>query len=151
MSSQPDERRIIMNNPFAEIKIKPELDLPESGDEFQQKMAKRDAIYDQYNAMVSEILDLFIAVHRQGIWEKDSDCSRRYCCHIAWFAGPKEKYTDPYDKHHAIRRRIEVRLEMDGLCNPTGFKVTNYEAIEKIVHVGLEKDDLVGGIKAVMD
>ena len=140
-----------MNNPFEDIQIKPEVDLTESGDEYQQKMARRDAIYNKYDPMVNKVLDLFIAAHRQGIWEKDSDCSRRYCCHIAWFAGPKEKYSDPYDKHHMIRRRIEVTLEMDGLCNPTGFTVTNYEAIDKIIHVGLEMDDLVRGIKEVMD
>jgi hypothetical protein len=140
-----------MNNPFADVKIKSDEDLTESGDEYQQKMAKRNAIYNAYNPMVNEILDLFIAAHRQGIWEKDSDCTRLFCCHIAWFAGPKEKYADPYDKHHAIRRRIEVRLEMDGLCNPTGFIVTNYEAIDKVIHVGLDKDDLVSGIKQVMD
>jgi hypothetical protein len=140
-----------VKNPFEDIKIKPEVDLFESSDESQQKTAKKDEIYSKYDPMVSEVLDLFIAAHRQGLWEKDSDCARRYCCHIAWFAGPKEKYSDPYDKHHAIRRRIEITLEMDGLCNPTGFAVTNYEAIDKIVHVGLEKDDLVRGIKEVMD
>jgi len=140
-----------MNNPFDAIKIKPKVEFAESDDEYQQKMAKRNAIYSQYDPMVNEILDLFIAAHQQGIWEKDSDCSRRYCCHIAWFAGPKEKYSDPYDKHHTIRRRIEITLEMDGLCNPTGFKVTNYEAIDKISHVGLAKDDLVRGIKEVME
>lgn len=138
-----------MTNPFAETKIKPEAELSESED--AQKMTKRDAIYKQYDPMVSEVLDQLIAAHRQGVWEKDSDCQRRYCCHIAWFAGPREKFTDPYDKHHTLRRRIEIRLEMDGLCNPTGFTVTNYEAIEKIVHVGLEKDDLVRGIQAVMN
>ena len=140
-----------MKNPFEDIKVKPEVDLTESGDEHQEKMAKRDAIYNKYDPMVNEILDMFIAAHRQGIWEKDSDCSRRYCCHIAWFAGPKEKYSDPYDVHHTIRRRIEVTLEMDGLCSPTGFTVTNYEAIDKIIHVGLERDDLVRGIQEVMD
>ena len=140
-----------MKNPFDDMKIKSEEEVTESGDEQQQRKAKRDAISSQYDPMVNEILDLFIAAHRQSIWEKDSDCSRRYCCHIAWFAGPKEKYSDPYDKHHTIRRRIEVTLEMDGLCNPTGFTVTNYDAIDKIIHVGLEKDDLVRGIKAVME
>jgi hypothetical protein len=140
-----------MTNPFQDIKVKPEEDLAESDDEQQQKMAKRNAIYRQYDPMVNEVLDLFIAAHRKGLWEKDSDCSRRYCCHISWFAGPKEKFSDPYDKHHTIRRRIEIKLDMDGLCNPTGFTVTHYEAIEKIVHVGLEKDDLVRGIREIMD
>jgi hypothetical protein len=136
-----------MKNLFEDMKIKPEADL----DEHQQKMEKRDAIYSQYDSLVNEILDQFISAHRKGIWERDSDCSRLYCCHIAWFAGPKEKFSDPYDTHHTIRRRIEVKLDMDGLCNPTGFTVTNYDAIIKIIHVGLEKDDLVRGIKEVMD
>ena len=140
-----------MLNPFEDIKVQPEIDVTEVGGEDQKKLALRDSIYRKFDAMVNEVLGQFIVAHRQGIWEKDSDCSRRYCCHVAWFAGPKEKYSDPYDKHHTIRRRIEVTLEMDGLCNPTGFTVTNYEAIDKIIHIGLEKDDLVRGIKEVMD
>ncbi|TLN14359.1 hypothetical protein FDZ74_09185 [bacterium] len=139
-----------MTNPFEEVRIKPEVESPELASEHQQQMAKRDAIYAQYDPMVNEILDQFIAAHRQGVWEKDSDCSRRYCCHISWFAGPKEKYSDPYDTHHTLRRRIEIKLEMDGFCNPTGFTVINYEAIEKTIHVSLEKDDLIRGITAVM-
>jgi hypothetical protein len=35
--------------------------------------------------------------------------------------------------------------------NPTGFTVTNYEAINRVVHVGLEKEDLVRGIKKAME
>ncbi len=140
-----------MKNPFTDIMVKPEDAIIESGDENQQKIAKREEIYSKYDPMVNEILDMFIAAHRQGQWEKDSDCSRDYCCHVAWFAGPKEKYSDPYDRHHTLRRRLEVRLELDGFCNPTGFTVTNYEAIDKIVHVGLERDDLVQGVKAVME
>lgn len=139
-----------MKNPFEDLLIKPEEDLTESGDEIQQKLAKRDSLYSQYDPMVSEILDLFIAAHRQGIWIKDSDCSRLYCCHIAWFAGPEEKYSDPYDQHHTIRRRLEIRLDLDGLCNPTGFTVTHYGAIDKIIRVGLGKDELVRGIQQVL-
>lgn len=138
-----------MINPFEDIKTSPESEV-ELLDEDQQKMVKRDAIYEKYDAMVNEVLDLFIAAHRQGVWEKDSDCSRQYCCHVAWFAGPKEKYSDPYDRHHTIRRRLEIRIEMDGLCNPTGFTVTHYDAVDKIIHVGLDKEDLVRGIKGVM-
>ncbi len=137
-----------MKNPFAGLAIKTEL--TELGEEQQQKTAKRDAIYKEFDPMVNEVLDMFIAAHRQGIWEKGSDCSRLYCCHVSWYTGPREKYVDPYDQHHDIRRRLEVTLEMDGLCNPTGFRVANYEAIEKIIHVGLGKDDLVRGIKEVM-
>jgi hypothetical protein len=136
-----------MQNPFAGIKVKPEAEL----DEQQQKMEKREVFYRQYDPLVKDVLGLFIAEHRPGMWEIDSDCTRLYCCHIAWFAGPKEKLTDPYDQHHTLRRRIEVKLEMDGLCNPTGFQVTSYEAIVKNIHVGLEKEELVRGIKAVME
>jgi len=139
-----------MDNPFEAVKIKPEAESIETGDEQQQRLAKREAIYNKYDPMVNEVLEMFIAAHRPGTWKKDSDCSRRYCCHVSWFAGPEEKYSDPYDKHHTIRRRIEIALEMDGLCNPTGFKVTHYEAVDRIIHVGLEKDDLVRGIREVM-
>lgn len=139
-----------MKNPFEGIAVRSEEEIAESGDEIQQKTAKREEIYHQYDPMVNQILDMFIATHRQGIWEKGSDCSRRYCCHISWFAGPREKHHDPYDPHHEIRRRLEVTLEMDGLCNPTGFQVCNYEAVEKIIHVGLGQEDLVRGIKEVM-
>lgn len=126
--------------------------MAELKDDDRQKMEKRDAIYQKYDPVVNEVLEMLITAHRQGVWEKDSDCSRRYCCHVAWFAGPREKYStsDPYDKHHTIRRKIEIKLEMDGLCNPTGFSVTHYDAIEKKIHVGLEKEELVRGIKAVM-
>jgi hypothetical protein len=57
-------RRKTMNNPFEDLQIKPEVDLTESGDENQQRMAKRDAIYREYDPMVNEVLDLFIAAHR---------------------------------------------------------------------------------------
>ncbi len=139
-----------MNNPFVEIAIKPEEDLAESGGENQQRLTKRDEIYRTYDPMVNEVLDQLIAAHRQGVWEKDSDCSRTYCCHVAWFVGPKEKYSDPYDHHHTIRRRLEIKLEMDGLCNPTGFTVTHFDAIDKVIHVGLDKAELVRGILQVM-
>jgi len=93
---------------------------------------------------------MFITAHRQGIWAKDSDFSRRYYCHVAWFAGPKEKFSDPYDVHHTLRRRLEITPEVDGVCNPFGFKVTNYENVVKTIHVGLERDDLVRGVSEVM-
>lgn len=139
-----------MNNPFDAIKVKPEADLTEVGEKHREQLAKKEDIYAKYDPMVNELLEQFIATHRPGLWEKDSDCSRSYCCHVAWFAGPREKFSDPYDTHHTLRRRLEIKLEMDGLCNPTGFTITNYEAIEKITHVGLEKDDLIRGIQAVM-
>lgn len=135
-----------MNNPFTDLLVKPDEYWE---DDSQQQIAKREVIYSQFDPMVNEILDLFIAAHRPDVWEKDSDCSRRYCCHVSWFAGPRETHRDPYDPHHAIRRRLEIGLEMDGLCHPIGFKVTHYEAIDRIVHVGLSQEDLIRGIKAV--
>jgi len=140
-----------MNNPFAGLMVKPEVENSESITEHQQKVTKRDEIFARYDAMVYGILDMFISAHRQGIWEMDSDYSRRYCCHVAWFAGPKVKCFDPYDVHHTLRRRLEVTLEMDGLCNPIGFKVTNYENIIKTIHVGLEQEELIRGIQEVME
>ena len=137
-------------NPFADVKIKPEEDT-EVGSEHQGKMAQRDAIYRQYDPLVNEILDQFIAAHRLGVWEKGSDLARLYCCHIAWFAGPPEKFSDPYDRNHTIRRRLEITLEVDGMCSPTGFTVTHYEAVHRTVRVGLAKAELVRGIKSVMD
>lgn len=139
-----------MKNPFVDLATKSEADLAAAIPEDQQKLAKRKVIYEKYDPMVNEILDLFIAAHQQSVLEKGSDCSRRFCCHIAWFTGPKEKYSDPYDKNHALRRWLEIRLDMDGLCNPTGFTITHYGAIDKVVHVGLEKDELVRGILQVM-
>lgn len=139
-----------MNNPIEEIKVKPEADLTVVGEKHRQQLAKKEEIYAKFGPMVNEILEQFIAAHRPGLWEKDSDCTRSYCCHVAWFAGPKEKFSDPYDTHHTLRRRLEIKLEMDGLCNPTGFTVINYEAIEKIIHVGLEREDILRGIQAVM-
>ena len=140
-----------MKNLFEDVVLKSETELAESADEQQLRLEKRNEIYSKYNPLVNEVLEMFITAHRQGVWEKDSDCLRTYCCHISWFAGPKEKYTDPYDVHHTLRRRLEIKLLMDGLCNPTGFKVTNYEAIERTISVGLTKDELVRGIKAVMN
>lgn len=139
-----------MNNPFAGLMVKPEGEVRDSIDEHQEILAKRDNLYSRYDAMVNEVLGMFIAAHRPGIWEKDSDFSRRYCCHVAWFAGPKEVFSDPYDVHHTLRRRLEITLEMDGVCNPFGFKVTTYENIVKTIHVGLERDELVRGISEVM-
>lgn len=140
-----------MENPFKDIAVKPEDVFSETGDAEKQRMTKRDEIYSKFDPMVNDILDQFIIAHRQGIWEKGTDSFRRYCCHIAWFAGPKEKYSDPYDPHHTIRRRIEVTLDMDGFCTPTGFTVIKYDATNKVIHVGLEKDDLVRGVTEVME
>jgi len=139
-----------MKNPFSEVIVKPEPDLSDMNTEFQLKLEKRDALYARFDPVVNQILGDFISAHRSGLWKLDSDSSRPYCCHISWFAGPEEKPRDPYDVHHTIRRRIEITLETDGLCNPTGYRIVNYEAIEKTIHVGLEPQNLVEGILAVM-
>jgi hypothetical protein len=138
-----------MKNPFNELMIKPEP--VETPDEVRQKQLKRQAIYEEFSPMVNDVLEMFIEAHRKGEWQMDSDCSRAYCCHIAWFAGPPEKFTDPYDVHHLTRRRLEVKLDMDGLCNPTGFTVTNFDAIRKVIRVSLDREELIRGIKAVME
>lgn len=138
-----------MKNPFIEVPVKPEV--KEIPGDIQQKQLKREAIYSQFSSMVNEVLDMFIEAHRKGEWQKDSDCSRAYCCHIAWFAGPPEKFSDPYDVHHLTRRRLEVMMEMDGMCNPIGFMVTNFDVIKKVIRVGLDREELIRGIKAVME
>lgn len=138
-----------MKNPFAGMAIKSEpIEMPADA---EPKQLKREAVYAQYSPLVNEVLGMFIEAHRAGEWQVDSDYSRAYCCHIAWFAGPPEKFTDPYDVHHLTRRRLEVVLEMDGLCNPVGFRVNNYDVIKRVVRVGLAREDLIRGIRAVME
>lgn len=137
-----------MDNLFVNVKIKPET---ETDEDQLVKIAKREEMYRKYDPMVNELLDMLIAAHAPGVWMKGSDCARLYCCHIAWFAGPEEKYIDPYDVNHKVRRRIEIKLEMDGFCNPTGFLVSNYETITKTIHVGLDRAELLRGIKAVLE
>ncbi len=140
-----------MTNVFENYKIKPEPEETETVEEQRLKLAKREEMYRKYDPMVNELLDMLIEAQPPGVWKKGSDCKRLYCCHIAWFVGPEEKYTDPYDVNHKIKRRIEIKLEMDSFCSPTGFQVTNYEAITKTIHVGLEKAELLRGIKAVLE
>lgn len=140
-----------MTNLFEGINIRPESENADLDDEQRLKVEKREEMYRKYDPMVNEMLDMLLAAHKPGLWKKASDCERLYCCHIAWFVGPEEKFTDPYDVNHKIRRRIEVKLEMDGFCNPTGFRVTNYETITRTIHVGLEKGELMRGIKAVLE
>ncbi len=53
-----------MQNPFEEIKIKPEIDGAKLDDDVYQKIEKRDAIYEKYDLMVNEVLDMFVAAHR---------------------------------------------------------------------------------------
>ena len=145
-----------MSNPFEELKKQHDLkeqDKPtlEERKLFEeQRQEKRDAIYNTYTPMVNEVLDQLIEAYRPGVWEKGSDCVHTYCCHIQWFVGPRETFKAAYDEHHDIRRRIEVILEQDGMCNPVGFKVINHESITKSVHAGLSRDELIRGIKSIL-
>jgi hypothetical protein len=116
----------------------------------EQRKQKRDELYAAYTPMVSEILDMLISAYMPEVWMKGSDLPHQYCCHISWFAGPAETHHANYDEHHEIRRKIEVTLDMDNSCNPLGFRVTNHAGDNKIVHVGLSKEHLIGGIKAAL-
>jgi hypothetical protein len=140
-----------MNNPFADLKtIEEHGDTEERKLLEEQKTEKREAFYNLYTPMVEEVLDMLIAATQPGVWKKGSDCTHRYCCHINWFVGPQELYKAAYDEKHEIRRRVEVALEQDAFCNPTGFRIINHQSINKSVHVGLSKDELIRGVRAVL-
>jgi hypothetical protein len=109
---------------------------------------KRDAMYAKYTPMVYNVLDQLIAAYRPGVWKKGSDSDHEFCCHCRWYAGPEETGHAHYGDH-AIRRRIEIELDTDDQCNPTGFKVHFYDNPGMCIHVGLTQDELVSGIKAV--
>ncbi len=143
-----------MDNPFAGLKQIPEGDtisdqavrnLSE-----EERKQKRDAMYAKYTPMVSSLLDQLIAAYRPGAWIKGSDCDHAFCCHCRWYAGPEETGRAHYGDH-AVRRRIEIELDIDYRCEPTGFKVLYYDNHGKSIHVGLSEDELVRGIKAVFE
>ena len=113
----------------------------------EKRRQKRDTIYSMYSPVVNEVLDQLIAACRPGVWKRDSALECTYCCHIRWFVGPEEKFHDPYVEHHVVRRIIEVELEQNNDCDPLGFKITNHEALSRIVHVGLTREDLIRGVK----
>ncbi len=142
-----------MDNPFESLKHEPDFEtraatFVQERKEFEEKRReKRDLLYTTYAPMVNEVLDQLIAACRPGLWMKDSACENLYCCHVRWFVGPEEKFRDPYVEHHVVRRIIEVELELNADCDPIGFKITNHEALNRVVHVGLKRDELVGGIQ----
>jgi hypothetical protein len=104
-----------MDNPFVVLKEK-----KMQADERKQK---REALYAAHSSMVNEVLDLMISAYRSGLWKKGSDASRPYCRRVAWFAGPKLSYWTSYDEHHQIARCIDIVLQVDAFCSPTGFEV----------------------------
>jgi hypothetical protein len=142
-----------MDNPFEGLKYEPDFETRAAGFVQERQLLeekrrqKRDMLYNVYSPMVSEVLDQLIAAWRPGIWKRDSACENLFCCHIRWFAGPEEKFHDPYVEHHAVRRIIEVELEQNADCDPFGFKITNHEALNRIIHVGLTRDELIRGLK----
>ena len=142
-----------MDNPFEGLKREPDFETRAASSVQERKLLeemrlqKRDLLYNTYAPMVNEILDQLIAAYRPDLWKRDSACEDLYCCHVRWFAGPEEKFHDPYVEHHVVRRVIEVELEQNKDCDPFGFKITNHEVLNRIIHVGLTKDELIRGIK----
>ena len=145
-----------MDNPFEGLKYDQDFETRAAGFVQERKLLedkrreKRDTLYSTYAPMVNDVLDQLIAACQPGLWKKDSACENLYCCHIRWFAGPEEKFHDPNVEHHVVRRIIEVELEQSNDCEPFGFKITNHEALNRIVHAGLSKDELIRGIKEAL-
>ena len=143
-----------MDNPFVGFKQIPEGDT--TSDQVVRKLAdedrkqRRDALYAMYTPMVDNVLDQLIAAYRPGLWKQGSDCDHKFCYHCRWYAGPEETGHAHYDDH-PIRRRIEIELVLDYQCDPTGFKILSYDSPGKSAHVGLSQDELVHGIKAVLE
>ncbi len=142
-----------MDNPFAGLKQTPGI--APTGDQVVRRLTdkdrkgKREDLYAEYTPMVYDVLDQLIAAYRPGIWKKGSDCNHEYCCHCRWYAGPEETGRAHYDDH-PVRRRIEIELEVDDQCGPTGFNVRYHDNYGNCVRVGLSQDELVRGIKAVL-
>lgn len=143
-----------MENPFVGLNQIPEVDA--ASDQVvrqlseEERKQKRDAMYAKFTPEVYAVLDQLIDAYRPGLWKKGSDCDHEFCCHCRWFAGPEETAHAHYGDH-AIRRHIEVELDIDYNCDPTGFKVVYHDNHHKFVHVGLSQDELVQGIKAVFE
>lgn len=141
-----------MNNPFDSLK--PVSTVDQTSDLVVRKLSdeelkhKRDTMYAKFTPMINDILDQLIAAYRPGVWKKGSDCDHDYCCHCRWFAGPEETGRAHYGDH-SIRRRIEIELEVDHQCEPTGFQVLYLDNHAKCVHVGLSQDELARGIHEV--
>ena len=132
-----------MDNPFQNLHRQPALGAHTAGmvedrrDLEEKRRQKRDAIYTMYSPMVNQVLDQLIAACQPALWKRDSAIECTYCCHVRWFVGPEEKFPDPYVQHHVVRRVVEVELEQNNDCDPLGFKITNHEALNRIVHVAL--------------
>ena len=145
-----------MDNPFEGLTYDQDFETRAAGFVQERKLLeekrrqKRDALYATYGPIVNEVLDQLVAACQPGLWKKDSACENLYCCHIRWFVGPEERFHDPYVEHHVVRRIIEVELEQNSDCEPFGFKITNHEALNRIIHVGLSKGELVQGIKQAL-
>lgn len=141
-----------MNNPFDSLK--PVSTVDQTSDLVVRKLSdeelkhKRDTMYAKFTPMINDILDQLIAAYRPGVWKKGSDCDHDFCCHCRWFAGPEETGRAHYGDH-SIRRRIEIELEVDHQCEPTGFQVLYLDNHGKCVHVGLSQDELARGIHEV--
>ncbi len=142
-----------MDNSFVSLKqtleVDPTNDLVVRRLSDNDRKGKRDALYAAYTPIVYNVLDQIIAAYRSGVWKKGSDDHHRFCCHCRWYAGPEETGRANYDDR-AIRRRIEIELEIDDQCHPTGFKIRNHDHPGGCVQVGLSQDELVRGIKAVL-
>jgi hypothetical protein len=132
-----------MNNPFVVLKEKQMY--------VDERKQKRDALYTAHSSMVNEVLDELISAYRPGLWKKGCDASRSFCKRVGWFAGPELSFWTSYDEHHHIARCIDIVLEVDAACRPTGFKVIHHNNNHKCVMVGFSRDELVRGILKVFD
>ncbi len=114
----------------------------------EERKKKRDALYAQYTPMVYAVLDQLITAYRLGVWKKGSDRDHAYCCYCRWYAGPEETNRARYGDH-PVRRRLEIELEVDSRCDPTGFQVRFSGNQGRYVHVGLSQADLALGMQVV--
>ncbi len=142
-----------MNNPFVNLKQSSMAD-PTGGQvawklSDEERKQKREALYAEYSPMVDDVLDQLIVASRPGIWKRGSDSDHEFCCHCRWYAGPEETGHAGYDDH-TVRRRIEIELEINHQCHPTGFKILYHDNPGECVHVGRSQDELVRGIKLVL-
>ncbi len=142
-----------MDNPFASLKQMPVIRT--TSDQVVRKLSeenrkqKRDDLYAKYTPMVNDVLDQLIAAYRPGVWKKGSDRDHTFCRHYRWYAGPDETGRAHYGDH-PIRRKIEIELEVDCQCDPTGFKILYHDNQSKYVHVGLGQDELALGIQVAL-
>jgi hypothetical protein len=141
-----------MDNPFVGLKQVSAVEIASGPAVWnlsdKERRQKRDALYAKYTHLVFGVLNQLIIAYQPGVWKKGSDCNHDYCYHCRWYAGPEETGHAHYDDH-PIRRRIEIELEVNAQCEPTGFEVMYHNNPNKCAHVGLSQEELVRGIKAV--